>query len=239
MNYLGCSGWFYSHWKGLFYPNNLPTSRWFQYYAKFFNTVELNNTFYNFPKISTAKKWYKNSPKDFVYTLKVNRLVTHAKKFKDSAKLVRDFYKVGDALKEKMGCFLFQLPPNMKFNEKKLAEIVSQLDPDRKNVVEFRHGSWFREEVYEEFRKNNVIFCTVSAPELPDDFVKTASDVYIRFHGRGRWYAGYYGDRELSEWARKIKRSKSENAWAYFNNDANAYAVKDCLRLKKILEPRV
>jgi len=236
MNYLGCSGWFYWHWKGKFYPTDLPQSKWFQYYAKHFNTVELNSPFYHFPKQSTAKNWYRQAPKDFVYTLKVNKAITHVKKFHDTEKLIKEFYKLGDELKEKMGCFLFQLPPSLKYSEKKLEEIIEQLDLEKKNVIEFREKSWFRKEVYEELKKANIIFCIVSSPILPEEFVKTSKDVYIRFHGKTAWYRYNYSLSELKEWVERIKKAKPEDLWAYFNNDANAFAVENCLQLKKMLE---
>jgi len=232
---VGCSGWFYWHWKDRFYPSNVPQSKWFKYYTTKFNTVELNSTFYHFPKISTAKNWYKQSPKNFIYTLKVNRVITHIKKFKATSRLVKDFYKVGDELKEKIGCFLFQLPPSLKFNKKKLDEIIDQLDLKRRNVLEFRHDSWFTPEVYEILRKNKIIFYIVSSPSLPEDFVKTTEEIYVRFHGRGGWYSSNYSDDELKEWAKKIKKSKAEQVWAYFNNDFNANATRNALTLKKLL----
>jgi len=236
MNYLGCSGWFYWHWKGKFYPNELPQSKWFQYYAKHFNTVELNSTFYNFPKLSTARNWYRQAPEGFVYTLKVNKNITHIKKFHNTQKMIDDFYKLGDELKEKIGCFLFQLPPSMKFDEKKLKEIIAQLDLERKNVIEFRHRSWFKQEVYDELKKANIIFCMVSSPMLPEEFVKTSKDIYVRFHGKAALYRYNYSEEELKEWAERIKKAKPENSWVYFNNDANAFAVENCLQLKKFLE---
>jgi len=232
---VGCSGWFYWHWKDRFYPSNVPQSKWFKFYTTKFNTVELNSTFYHFPKISTAKNWYKQSPKNFIYTLKVNRVITHIKKFKATSQLVKDFYKVGDELKEKIGCFLFQLPPSLKFNKKKLDGIIDQLDLKRRNVLEFRHESWFTPEVYEILRKNKIIFCIVSSPSLPEDFVKTTEEIYVRFHGRGGWYSSNYSDDELKEWAKKIKKSKAEQVWAYFNNDFNANATRNALTLKKML----
>jgi len=158
------------------------------------------------------------------------------KKFKNTRELIKNFYSLGGQLKEKMGCFLFQLPPNLKFSENKLKEIINQLDLEKKNVIEFRHVSWFAKEVYKEFKKNGIIFCIVSSPKLPEDFVKTTKDVYIRFHGRGSWYSSNYSDKELKEWAAKIKKSKAKNVWVYFNNDANAYAVKNCIYLKKLLK---
>ena len=235
MYHIGCSGWFYWHWKRKFYPANLPQSKWFQFYAKHFSTVELNSPFYHFPKLSTAKAWYRNSPKNFIYTLKVNRFITHIKKFKGTSGLIKDFYKLGDGLKEKMGCFLFQLPPSLRFNMEKLNEIIKQLDAERNNVIEFRHESWFTEEVYDKFKKNNIIFCIVSSPEMPETFAKTADDIYIRFHGKEDLYGSNYSNKELKSWAKKIKNSRARNTWAYFNNDSNAYAVKNSLCLKEIL----
>ena len=234
--FVGCSGWFYWHWKGRFYPPDITTSKWFKYYTEKFNTVELNSTFYHFPKISSAKTWYKNSPPDFVYTLKVSRIITHIKRFKGTKRLISDFYKVGEELKEKMGCFLFQLPPNLTFDEKRLGEIIGQLDLDKRNVIEFRHISWFNQKVFSELRKNKIIFCIVSLPNLPDEFVETSDDVYIRFHGKLSRYASNYSDDELKEWARKIKKSKAKNVWAYFNNDFNAFAPQNALTLLKFLK---
>jgi uncharacterized protein YecE (DUF72 family) len=239
MYFVGCSGWFYRHWLKLFYPEELPQSRWFQHYTKYFNTVELNSPFYHWPKETTVRSWYRQAPEHFVYTLKVSRMITHTKKFKETSRLVQDFYKLGNELREKMGCFLFQLPPSLRFSEKKLDEIQRQLDPDKKNAVEFRHVSWFTRGVYDSLRRNNVIFCIVSAPDLPEDFVKTADDIYIRFHGKGSWYASNYSDNELRRWSSETKRAKARNVWAYFNNDANAYAVANSLYLKKLLSKQL
>jgi uncharacterized protein YecE (DUF72 family) len=235
MYYIGCSGYYYWYWKERFYPESLPQSKWFQHYTKYFDTVELNSPFYRWPKPDTPKSWYRNAPEGFVYTIKVNRRITHIKKFKDTKQLIKDFYKLGDDLIEKMGCYLFQLPPNLKFSEGKLKEITSQLNSERKNVIEFRHESWFNAEVYEEFKKNNIIFCILSSPSMPEDFVKTADDIYIRFHGKRSLYASNYSNKELGEWVKKIKKSSAKNSWAYFNNDANAFAVKNALEFKKLL----
>ncbi len=233
---IGCSGWFYWHWKGKFYPKDIPQNKWFKHYTEYFNTVELNSSFYRFPKLSTAKTWYRQAPKDFIYTLKVNRFITHIKKFKNTKKLIKDFYKLGNVLNQKMGCFLFQLPPSLKYNKDKLNEIIGQLDPKRKNVIEFRHESWFNKEVYDKFKENKIIFCIVSSPEMPEDFIKTADDIYIRFHGKEDLYGSKYTNKELKSWAKKIKKCKARNTWAYFNNDDNANAVGNSLELKKVLK---
>jgi uncharacterized protein YecE (DUF72 family) len=232
-HYIGCSGWYYWHWRDLFYKG-IKQSKWFEHYASKFGTVELNSTFYHFPRESTARGWYRKAPRDFVYTLKVNRAITHMKKFSGTKALVKNFYNVADLLSEKLGCLLFQLPPSMHYNEGKLTEILSQLDGKKKNVIEFRHPSWWRPEVYKELKKSNVIFCIVSAPGLPGDFVRSAGDIYVRFHGR-EWYRCDYSEEELKEYAKKIEKMRADNVFCYFNNDFNAYAVKNSMQLRLLL----
>jgi len=233
---VGCSGWLYPHWKGKFYPKDIPKSKWFEFYAGKFSTVELNSTFYHFPRVRNTKKWYKEAPDKFVYTLKANRYITHMKKFNKCKRLVNDFYKAADALNEKLGCILFQLPPNLHFHSDKLKEIIKTLNTDYKNVLEFRHESWYTKEVYDILKENNIIFCAISHPLLPEDLIKTSKDIYIRFHGKKSLYGSNYSRKELQTWTRKIKKSKAKNVWAYFNNDFGGYAPKNALELRKILK---
>jgi uncharacterized protein YecE (DUF72 family) len=233
--YLGCSGWHYKDWKNSFYKG-VPKKDWFDYYAKKFNTVEINSSFYRFPKPKTGKKWYDEAPSGFTYSIKANRIITHYKKFNETKRLIDDFYKAVSETKEKLGCVLFQLHPNLHYDEELLDEIIRQLDKRRKNVIEFRHESWWNKKVYKKMEQNNLIFCIVSSPELPKDFVKTNEDIYIRFHGEGEnWYHYDYSDNELKKFAEKIKKSGAKNVWAYFNNDYNAHAPNNCLRLRGML----
>jgi len=145
--------------------------------------------------------------KKFVYTVKVCEHITHIKKFKGTKTLIRDFGMIADVLGDRMGCFLFQLPPSYRYTKTRLKEIVSQLDPARRNVVEFRHASWWNEEVYSAFRKAGIIFCSCSGPRLPDELIRTADEVYVRLHGLRRWYRHDYSKEELEEWADRIKAS--------------------------------
>lgn len=131
---------------------------------------------------------------DFVYTVKVCELITHVKKLKGTKTLIRDFGRIADILGERMGCFLFQFPPSFRYTEALLKSIVSQLDSVRRNVVEFRHKSWWNEMVFGAFRRAGIIFCS---PRLPDELVKTADEVYVRLHGPVRWYRPDYSDEEL------------------------------------------
>ena len=147
----------------------MPQPEWFAHYLKRFDTVEINASFYSWPTIAGVQAW-RRAPgkKKFVYTVKVCELITHVKKFKGTKTLIRDFGMIADILGDQMGCFLFQLPPSYRYTNARLKEIVSQLDPARRNVVEFRHASWWNEEVYSAFRKAGIIFCSCSGPRLPD-----------------------------------------------------------------------
>ena len=172
----------------------------------------------------------------FVYTVKASELITHVKRFGGTKTLVRDFGHIADLLGPRMGCFLFQLPPSFHYTRARLDRILSQLDPARRNVVEFRHRSWWREEVFAAFRESDAIFCSCSGPRLPDDLVRTAEDIYVRFHGTKRWYLHDYSADELGEWAAKIRSSGASRVWAYFNNDRNGFAIKNAGTLLRLLE---
>jgi uncharacterized protein YecE (DUF72 family) len=135
-----------------------------------------------------------------------------------------------------MGCFLFQLPPSFRYSAAALKRVLKQLDPAYRNVVEFRHRSWWNEKVYGAFREAGAIFCSVSGPKLPDDLVRTADDVYVRFHGTTRWYRHDYTKDELAAWARKISESGARTAWVYFNNDRECYAIRNGKELIRQLQ---
>ncbi len=232
--YIGCSGFYYNHWKGRFYPEKLAKTKWLQYYAEHFNTLEVNSSFYRFPSESTVKGWYQKTPEKFRFTLKANRVITHTHKFHDTEQYTANFYKLAHLLGEKLLCVLFQLPSFVHKNLGLLQKIASQVDPKVVNVVEFRHESWWDNEVYELMQKAGLVFCSVSAMELPETLVKTGSAVYVRFHGKDGWYQGNYPDEELEAWAQKIKDQNAERVFCYFNNDINANAVKNCLTLKNL-----
>jgi len=236
---IGCSGWFYWHWRGAFYPVEMPTSAWFRYYADHFNTVELNAPFYSWPTVATVRSWIRQAGRrKFVYTVKVSELVTHVKRFAGTKQLVRDFGLIADLLGPRMGCFLFQLPPSFHYTPARLKRILNQLDHDHRNVVEFRHESWWNGAVYKAFRATGTIFCSCSGPKLPDELIKTAEDIYIRFHGTSQWYRHDYSKAELAVWAKRIEASGAKAVWAYFNNDRDGNAIRNARALSRLISCR-
>ena len=241
--HIGCSGWFYWGWRGKFYPLTVPTHKWFPYYAGHFKTVELNAPFYSWPKRSTVQCWIRQAPTDFLYSIKVNRYITHDFRMEGTRMLVEQFYlDVGEPLTGagRMACFLFQFPPSFRYTKKRLDAICKQLDPRYRNVVEFRHKSWWKGEVYRALRRRKIILCAVSAPRIPDKLVRTApDDVYVRLHGTSRWYRHDYSDEELSAWAEKIRNSGAKRAWIYFDNDREAHAIKNAKTLREMLMSQV
>lgn len=229
--YIGCSGYYYNHWKGLFYPEKLPKKEWLVYYSRYFNTVELNNSFYMIPRESSFRNWYDITPADFVFAVKGYRFFTHRKKLliDDSFReLLNTFQKLTGILKEKAGPVLWQFPLNFAANRQKLENFCMLLSRDFKHVFEFRNESWFIPEIYEILDRHGFSLCIVSGPASSPYILQNTSKVaYIRFHGEGSWYRDNYSNESLLLWKEKLDNLKAPSLYAYFNNDANAYAVNN------------
>jgi uncharacterized protein YecE (DUF72 family) len=233
--HLGTSGWSYPGWKGKFYPAALPSSEWLSFYAEHFTTVEINMTFYRFPKPETLRGWIERTPAHFTFTLKANRQITHLKKLRQVKNEVRYFYILADSLRDKLACILFQLPPSITLDLELLQEFLQTLSTAHKNVIEFRHESWYDDRVYELLRTHQVTFCTVSSAQVPKTSVETSAVAYFRFHGLTGGYRHDYSEDELREWAETIKNVRAGECYAYFNNDYQAHAVGNCRKLGELL----
>jgi uncharacterized protein YecE (DUF72 family) len=236
MIHLGTSGWSYPGWKGRFYPPNLSPSDWLAFYAGHFATVEINMTFYRFPKPETLRGWLERTPPHFTFTLKANRQITHLKKLRNVKSEVRYFTILAASLREKLGCLLFQLPPSITRDLGLLEDFLSTLSPEFKNVIEFRHESWYDEEVWERLRASRVTFCIASSGQVPASPVVTSPVAYFRFHGLTGGHRYNYTDEELGQWAETIQAAKAEECYVYFNNDYQAYAVANCQKLAGLLK---
>ncbi len=232
---IGTSGWNYRHWKGVFYPKNLPQRRWFIYYTEHFNTVEINATFYRRPKPATLTKWYKETPDNFIFSIKANRYITHIKKLRDVGEALHSMYRDTELLKEKLGALLFQLPPSLGFSPQYINEFFKQLDTNTKTVMEVRHSSFLCNEFYELLRKYNIASCVSdTAGKYPMIIEDTADFFYIRLHGSRVLYKSLYSKDELSEW-KKIIKSFQKGGFVFFDNDFCGNAVINAKQLKEML----
>lgn len=229
--YIGCSGYYYNHWIGRFYPEKLPRKEWLVFYSEHFNTVEINNTFYRMPEEKAVINWYSITPKDFIFAVKGYRFITHQKKLTVDDALkenLNNFQKTAALLKEKTGPLLWQLPGSFKANAIKLKEFCSELSLDFHHVFEFRNSSWFNDDIFGILEKYRCSLCIVSGPGSVPGVIKNISKIsYIRFHGEGSWYNDNYSDEALQNWRNRLSETGSEKMYAYFNNDANAYAVNN------------
>jgi uncharacterized protein YecE (DUF72 family) len=231
---VGTSGWVYRPWRGAFYPPTLPQKDWFKFYASQFDTAEINATFYRLPSQAAVAAWREAAPEDFQFAWKASRYITQAKKLKDAEEPLARVYAPMAALGPKAGPTLFQLPPQLRLNLERLQSFLRLLPPDGRQAVEFRHPSWYVDDVFAALTEHDVAFCISDHHDAPAPWVRTASFVYVRGHGPGGTYAGSYGDPELSRWSRHIRtwRGEGRDVYAYFDNDIGCAAPDDARRLR-------
>ena len=232
---IGTSGWNYKHWKEIFYPAKVSVSKWLDFYAYHFDAVEVNATFYRFPKIETFDSWHEKTPANFLWAVKASKFITHTKRLKDSKEPIERLYNSIDRLKEKLGPVLFQLPPNLPFDKELLTSFCENLKSNHQHVLEIRHPSWSDTQVFEILKQHNIAFCiSDTAGRYPYHEVITADFLYIRLHGSKKLYASEYTEEELQKWAQKIKNWNIQ-VYIYFDNDFQGFAIKNAKRLKEIL----
>jgi uncharacterized protein YecE (DUF72 family) len=229
---IGTSGYHYDHWKGVFYPKDLPKTEWFSHYARKFDTVEINNTFYRLPEATTFEAWRRQAPKGFCYALKFSRYGSHIVRLKKPRATIGRFLKRADRLGEFLGPILVQLPPNWKADPGRLAAFLAAAPKDHRWAVEFRDPRWLCEEVFAILNQHGSALCIhdmiANHPRLV-----TAGWVYLRFHGEH--YSGSYSSEKLRAESRWIKQqlAAGKNVFVYFNNDAQGYAVENALELRR------
>jgi len=235
--YVGTSGWHYDHWRERFYPHKLGKPGWLDFYARHFSTVELNNSFYRLPSEAAFANWRDVSPANFSFAVKVSRFITHIKRLKNVEEAVETFMSRAKILEEKLGPLLYQLPPNMHRDDERLESFLAILPRGLKHVVEFRHESWLDEGVFEILRQYNTGLCVFDMPSLRCPLVATADFAYIRFHGSEGLYYSCYSDDELADWAKRLAdlATSLKAVYIYFNNDAEAFAVRNAITLRGYL----
>jgi uncharacterized protein YecE (DUF72 family) len=238
--FVGMSGWHYDHWRGIFYPPKLARAEWLGFYARHFDTVELNNSFYRLPSEDAFTAWHGSSPPEFIFAVKVSRFITHIKRLKNIEEALENFTIRAKILDEKLGPLLYQLPPGMHRNDERLESFLSKLPQGMQHVFEFRHPSWLEDKVFDLLRQYHVGLCVFDMPSFTCPVVATADFAYIRFHGSRGLYSSCYSDEELADWAKKIASltANLKAVYIYFNNDAEAFAVRNAKTLRQYLQAR-
>lgn len=235
--HVGTSGWAYKHWRGVFYPGDLPQAHWFAYYAERLDTVEINNTFYRLPEAATFREWGEQAPPGFVYAVKASRYLTHMKKLKDAAQPLARLLERARALGGHLGPILYQLPPNWHQDLARLEAFLRLLPAEELHAFEFRHPSWFSDETFALLDRHGAGYCVVDLEGLEAPIRVTGRLAYVRLHGPGRAYEGSYPEEALAAWAARVRKfvAGGHAAYVYFNNDAHGYAVQNALRLREML----
>lgn len=230
MVYIGTSGWQYKHWRGRFYPEELPQKEELQYYAGKFRIVELNATFYKLPEAKTFKKWTEGTPDDFIFAMKASRYLTHFRKLKNPKEPVHRLLRHARPMKDKLGPVLLQLPPNFPRNDERLEETLKAFPKDIRVAVEFRHESWFTDEVKELLSKHHAALCIADrGSRLITPLWKTAGWTFIRFHAGAASPQPCYSRSTMNSRAEAFAKTfgKTSDLYVFFNNDPSACAVRD------------
>jgi uncharacterized protein YecE (DUF72 family) len=239
--HIGTSGWHYKHWVGTFYPPKLPPSRMFAFYQQYFDTVELNNSFYRLPTVEAFRAWRDAAPKKFCFAVKGSRFLTHNKKLKEPEQALQNLLPRAELLGEKLGPILFQLPPKWKVNVERLEQFLQALPKHIRYAFEFREPSWNRDEVYAVLRRHNAAYCIYELAGFQTPILLTADFTYIRLHGPGGKYQGCYAEENLRQWADRIAewRRDLRGIYVYFDNDDSGFAPRNALELKQLIERKV
>ena len=238
---IGTSGWHYDSWRGPFYPQDVPKKDWLVCYARSFPSTELNGVFYRTPTVDAVRGWYRQTPDDFVFAWKASKFITHWKrltaKSRNSITLMESRLRL---LKHKAGPVLFQLPPQFTADRERLASFLKLLRKKRHYAFEFRHPSWYSEQILDLLRDHDISLCLSDHHDAPAPWEVTASHVYVRGHGPGGRYKDHYSDRTLRNWARDIRKWRRQRraVYVYFDNDQKSAAPLDACRLIRLVAVR-
>ena len=237
---VGCSGWQYKHWRGEFYPQDVPTTRWFEHYAARFDTVEINNTFYRLPEEETFARWAQRAPMRFLFAIKASRFLTHMKKLKDPEEPLERLFSRMRPLGRHLGPVLYQLPPGWKLDMARLEHFLQALPKGVRHVLEFREPSWYADDVSALLERYRVARCLHDMKGSATGMECVGPFVYVRFHGAGGTYTGAYSEDRLERWADWLheQRRGGREVYAYFNNDVGGHAPRDAVTLRRLLEAR-
>lgn len=232
---IGTSGWAYPHWRGRFYPADLPPSQWLDFYARTFPTVEINRSFYRLPGAVQFAAWRQQTPDGFVFSVKAGRFITHMKKLTAPERTLPPLLSSTLALQDRGGPILFQLPPRWRVDVDRLRAFVEALPRERAFAFELRDPSWHIAPVVDLLSAHKVAFCVFDLGGRRSPRVVTADFAYVRLHGPHVPYSGEYGATALREWAAWLRGLALRAAYVYLDNDEAGYAVRDAIALKDML----
>jgi uncharacterized protein YecE (DUF72 family) len=238
---IGTSGWHYDSWRGPFFPEDVPKKDWLRWYATRFPSTELNGVFYRTPTVEAVRGWFEQTPDDFVFAWKASKFITHWKRLtpnsRNSITLMESRLRL---LKHKAGPVLFQLPPKFTVNRERLASFLKLLRKPRPYAFEFRHPSWYSDEIFDLLREHDIALCLSDHHDAPAPWQVTARHVYVRGHGPGGRYQDHYPVKTLQAWARDIRKWKRQRrtVYVYFDNDQKSAAPKDALKLIELVKRR-
>lgn len=238
---IGCSGWQYRHWRGGFYPRDLPQDRWFEFYAERFDTVEVNNSFYRLPEADVFAAWARRSPGDFLVAVKASRYLTHLRRLREPREPLDRLWSRARRLGAHLGPMLYQLPPRWNRDIERLAGFAQAVPRGRLQAVEFRDRSWYHPDTYGALELADLALCLHDMAESRSPIRRVGPFVYVRFHGSAPGYGGGYSSQRLSAWARRLAGWAGEgtSCYAYFNNDVGGHAFRDAVRLRDMVERRL
>ena len=236
---VGCSGWNYPHWRERVYPKGLAQKRWLDHYATLFGTVEVNNTFYRLPRVESVAGWVRQTPPGFLFAVKMSRYLTHIRRLGGLETGIPLFYERIRPLARtpKLGPVLWQLPPTFRRDDERLRAALVAL-PAGRHAFEFRHPTWYVDEVYALLREHGAALVIPDSPKYLFRALELTADwTFVRFHRGSRGRNGNYSETEIREWAERIDgwRRGGIDVYAYYNNDWEGYAVRNGLRLRELL----
>lgn len=235
--HIGTSGWSYAHWKENFYPKEVKSAEWLNYYATKFSTVEINTTFYHTPRPEGVEKWRLKVSEGFLFSVKMSRYITHIKRLKDCAENLDYFFKSISQFQMTSGPILVQLPPSFHANKERLLDFIKLLDTNYGYTFEFRHNSWYTEEYYDILREHKIALCITDLNGKMSPEVITGPFTYLRLHGPHKAYVGSYGTEKIKEMSKKYEGwlNQGISVFCYFDNDEKGYAIQDAAELQALM----
>lgn len=238
---IGTSGWEYAHWRGAFYPRDLPRDRWLEFYAERFDTVELNATFYRLPEGVTFERWSRRVPADFRFAVKASRYLTHVRRLRDPGEPLERLRARAGRLDGRLGPTLYQLPPRWRPNPERLQEFLDAIAGERDQVIEIRDARWYRDDILAMIERSGASLCLHDMSGSAPPPRPVGPLIYVRFHGAGQRYGGSYSAQRLAAWADRVAGwvAEGRRAWVYFNNDIGGHAVTDAARLRAYVHRRL